>query len=77
MIARSKKKRRAGEKDGELAAVDEAHDNGSSVHGCADKGSGAIVESPFSLRTAPSSERISDAEVKLYLTAINQSPAPS
>ncbi len=54
---------------GELEVVDEAHDHGSGVHGCAHKGAGAIGNSwPFSLLQAPSyAENISDHVINVDL----------
>ncbi len=57
---------------GELEVVDEAHDHGSGVHGCAHKGAGAIGNSwPFSLLPAPSyAENISDHVINVDYTTI-------
>ncbi len=57
---------------GELEVVDEAHDHGSGVHGCAHKGAGAIGNSwPFSLLSAPSyAENISDHVINVDYTTI-------
>jgi len=57
---------------GELEVVDEAHDHGSGVYGCAHKGAGAIGNSwPFSLLPAPSyAENISDHVINVDYTTI-------